>query len=69
MLCSFLLQSRVNQLYVYIHLLFSGFRSHLAHYRVLSTVPCAVLFNSSRFQMTCASISGINIEYLYFSLS
>ena len=42
MLCQFLLNSKVNQLYIYIYPLFFRFFSHLGHYRVLSRVPCAV---------------------------
>ena len=42
MLCSFLLYSKVNQLYVYIYPLFFGFPSHLGHHRSLSRVPCAI---------------------------
>ena len=38
----FLLYSKVKQLCVYIHPLFSGFRSHLGHYRALSRDPCAI---------------------------
>ena len=33
--------SKVNQLYVYIYLLFLRFFSHIDHYRVLSGVPGA----------------------------
>ena len=40
-LCQYLLYSKVNQLYVYIHPLFFGFPSHLGHHRALSRVPCA----------------------------
>ena len=36
-----LLYSKVNQLCVYIYLLFIGFPFHLGHHRVLSGVPCA----------------------------
>ena len=35
-MCSFLLHSKSNQLYVYINLLFYGFPSHLDHHRALS---------------------------------
>ena len=42
MLCSFLLYSKVNQLYIYIGTLFFRFYSHIDHYRVLSRVPCAL---------------------------
>ena len=42
MLCQFLLNSKVNQLYVYIYPLFFGFLSHLGHHRALSRVPCAI---------------------------
>ena len=42
MLCWFLLYSKVNQLYVYIHPLFFLFPSHLGHHRALSSVPCAI---------------------------
>ena len=38
----FLLYSKVNQLYVYIYLLFFGFLYHLGHYRALRRVPCAI---------------------------
>ena len=39
---SFLLYSKVNQLYIYIYPLFFGFPSHLGHHRALSRVPCAI---------------------------
>ena len=42
MLCQFLPHSKVNQLYIYIYLLFFGFPSHLGHQRALSRVPCAL---------------------------
>ena len=42
MMCQFLLYSKVNQLYIYIHPLFFGFPSHLGHHRALSRVPCAI---------------------------
>ena len=42
MLCVFLLQSKVNQLFIHIDPLFFGFLSHLGHHRVLSRVPCAI---------------------------
>ena len=42
MLCQFLLNSKVNLLYVYIYHLFLGFPSHLGHHSLLSRVPCAV---------------------------
>ena len=42
MLCQFLLYSKVNQLYVYIYLLFFVLPSHLDHHRALSRVPCAM---------------------------
>ena len=42
MLCYFLLYSKVNQIYMYIHPLFFGFSSHLGHHRALNKVPCAV---------------------------
>ena len=38
MLCYFLLHSKVDQLYVHIYPLFSGFPSHLGHHRALSRV-------------------------------
>ena len=41
MLCQFLLYSKVNQLYVYMYLLFFVLPSHLDHHRALSRVPCA----------------------------
>ena len=37
----FLLYSKVNQSYVYIHALFFGFPSHLGYHGVLSRDPCA----------------------------
>ena len=40
-LCQFLLDSKVNQLHVYIYPLFSGVLSHLGHYKVPSKVVCA----------------------------
>ena len=40
MLCWFLLHSRMNQLYIYP--LFFRFFSHIGHYTVLITVPCAI---------------------------
>lgn len=42
MLCHFLLHSKANQLYVYIHPFLFGFLSHLGHHRALTRVPCAV---------------------------
>ena len=42
MLCQFLLNSKVNQLYLYIYLLFFRFPSRSVEHRALSTVPCAV---------------------------
>ena len=42
MLCSFLPYSKVNQLYVYISALISGFPSHVGHHGALNRVPCAV---------------------------
>ena len=42
MFCWFLLYSRMNQLYVYIDPLFSGFPSHSGHHRALSRVRCAL---------------------------
>ena len=42
MLCSFLMYSRVNQLYIHIYPLFFRFFSCIGHYRVLSTVACAM---------------------------
>ena len=41
-MCQFLLQSKMNQLYIYIQSLFQGFASHLVHHRALSGVPCAI---------------------------
>ena len=38
MLCYFLLHSKVDQLYLHIYPLFSGFPSHLGHHRALSRV-------------------------------
>ena len=38
MLYSFLLYSKVNQLYIYIYLPFFEFPSHLSHHRALSRV-------------------------------
>ena len=35
--------SKVNELYIYIYLLFFRFFSRMDHYRVLSRVPCAKL--------------------------
>ena len=32
----------MNQLYIYIYPLFSGFPSHLGHHRALHRVPCAI---------------------------
>ena len=43
MLCSFLLYSKVNQSYMYIHSLLFRYFSHRGCYRVLSRVLCAVL--------------------------
>ena len=40
MLCQFQLYSKVNQLYIYP--LFFRLFSHIGHYRVLSSVPCAI---------------------------
>ena len=40
-LLQFLLYSKVNQPYVYMHSLFFGFPSHLGHHRAPSRVPCA----------------------------
>ena len=40
MLRYFLLYSKVNQVYMYIHLF--GFSSHLGHHRASNKVPCAV---------------------------
>ena len=42
MLCQFQVHSKVNQLYIYIYLLFLKFFSHVDHYRVLNGVPCAI---------------------------
>ena len=52
MFCEFLLQSRVNQLHVYIHPFFFGFPSHLSHHRILSRVPQLY----SRFPWCCAKL-------------
>ena len=49
MLCWVQMYSRVNQLYIY-PLLFRLF-SHTTHYRVLSTVPCAIQHVLVRYQM------------------
>ena len=40
--CQFLLYSKVNQLYIYLSLLFFRFFSHIGHYRVLRRVPYAI---------------------------
>ena len=56
MLCSFLLYSKVNQLYVYIYSLFFVFPSHLGHHRALSRVPCAL----KRFSLVIYFIHRIN---------
>ena len=42
MLCQFQGYSRVIQLYMYTYLFFFRFFSHIGHYRVLSSVPCAI---------------------------
>ena len=42
MLCQFQVHNKVNQLYIYIYLLFWRFFSHIGHYRVLSRVPRAI---------------------------
>ena len=42
MLCQFLLYGRESQLHVYIQSLYFLFFAHINHYRVLSTVPCAM---------------------------
>ena len=42
MLCWFLLYSKMNQPYIYIHPLFFGFHSHLCHHVALSRVLCAI---------------------------
>ena len=57
-LCLFLLYSKVNQPYLYIHL-FSGFPYHLGHYSVLSRVPCAIYSSFSLIIYFIHSISGI----------
>ena len=41
-MCYFLLYSKGNQPYVYIHALFFGFPSHLGCHRALSRAPCAI---------------------------
>ena len=41
-LCSFLLCSKANQLFIHTYPLFSGFPSHLGHRRALNRVPCAI---------------------------
>ena len=43
MLCQFPVNSKVNQLYIYVYPLFSIFRffSHIGRY-ILSRVPCAI---------------------------
>ena len=46
MLYSFLLYSKLNQLYVYLHLLFSGFPYHLGHHRALSTSLGSIVSSS-----------------------
>ena len=42
MLCYFQVQSKVNQLFIYIHPLFFRFLSHIGYCSVLSRVPCAI---------------------------
>ena len=42
MLCKFQVQSKVNQLYIYMCPLFFRFFSHTGHYRILSWFPCAI---------------------------
>ena len=42
MLCQFLLQNKVNQLYIYLYPLVFRFLSLLGHHVTLSRVPCAV---------------------------
>ena len=42
MLCEFRVYSEVTQFYMYMYLLFLKFFSHLGHYRILSSIPCAI---------------------------
>ena len=49
MLCEFLPYSKVNQLNLFIYLLFFVFPSHLGHHGALSRVPCAIY---SRFSFS-----------------
>ena len=53
MLCSFLLYSKVNQLYIYIYPHFFGFPSHWSHHRALS-IEFPVLY--SRFSVVSCFI-------------
>ena len=46
-LCSFLLYSKANQLYIHTYPVFFGFPSHLGHNRALNRVPRAI----SRFSL------------------
>ena len=56
MLCSFLLCSKVSQLYVCISLCV-GFPSHVGHHRALSRAPCAV------WQVLLSSLFYIQYKY------
>ena len=58
----FLLYSKVNQLYVFIHPLFFGFPSHLGHHRALSRVPWAI-------QQVLISYLFYTIVYIYLNPS
>ena len=60
MLCWFLLHSKLNQLYIYIYVLFFRFPSHLGHHRALSGVPCA----NSRFSLVIYVIHSIDTVYI-----
>ena len=58
MLCSFLLYSEVNQLYIYMHPPLFGFPSHLSHHRALSVFPAL----HSRLSLVTYFIHSINSE-------
>ena len=47
MLCWFMFYSKVNQQYIHIYPLFSGFSSHLGHHGALRRVPCAIQSRST----------------------
>ena len=49
--------SKVCQLYIYTYPLFFRFFSHIAYYRVLGGVPCAVQFSSVQFSRSVMSNS------------